>query len=66
MEFIKKHYEKMLLGLVLAGLIGALVFMLFYIAADKQAMDERGTDDGYAKTLHDNARQGCKKRAQRE
>lgn len=45
MEFIKKHYEKMLLGLVLAGLIGALVFMLFYIAADKQAMDERA--NGY-------------------
>jgi hypothetical protein len=45
MEFIKKHYEKILLGLVLAGLIGALVFMLFYIGADKQAMDERA--NGY-------------------
>jgi len=41
MEFLKKHYEKILLGLVLAGLIGVLVFMLFYIAADKQAMEER-------------------------
>lgn len=38
MQFLKKHYEKILLGVVLAGLIGALVFMLFFIAADKQAM----------------------------
>ena len=35
MQFLKKHYEKILLGIVLAGLIGVLVFMLFYIAADK-------------------------------
>ncbi len=35
MEFLKKHYEKILLGVVLAGLIGVLVFMMFYIAADK-------------------------------
>lgn len=41
MEFIKKHYEKILLGLVLAGLIGVLIFMLFYISADKQDMDAR-------------------------
>lgn len=40
MQFLKKHYEKFLLGFVLAGLIGVLVFMLFYIAADKQAMEE--------------------------
>lgn len=39
MQFLKKHYEKVLLGFVLAGLIGVLVFMLFYIAADKQAME---------------------------
>jgi hypothetical protein len=39
MEFLKKNYEKILLGLVLAGLIGTLIFMLFYIAADQQAMD---------------------------
>jgi len=36
MDFLKKHYEKILLGLVLAGLIGALVFMPFYIASDNQ------------------------------
>ncbi len=40
MEFLKKNYEKILLGLVLAGLIGALVFMLFFISADRQAMQE--------------------------
>jgi len=40
MQFLKKHYEKILLGMVLAGLIGVLVFMLFYIASDKQAMEE--------------------------
>ncbi|MDR3456211.1 MAG: hypothetical protein P4N60_02095 [Verrucomicrobiae bacterium] len=40
MDFLKKHYEKILLGLVLAGLIGALVFMPFYIASDNAAMTE--------------------------
>jgi hypothetical protein len=40
MQFLKKHYEKILLGIVLAGMVGVLVFMLFYIAADRQAMDE--------------------------
>jgi hypothetical protein len=40
MQFIKKNYEKVLLGIVLAGLIGGLVFMVFYISSDKQAMEE--------------------------
>ena len=40
MQFLKKHYEKILLGVVLAGLVGVLVFMLFYIQADKQAMED--------------------------
>lgn len=40
MEFLKKHYEKLLLGLVLAGLVGALVFMPFYISSDNQARAE--------------------------
>jgi hypothetical protein len=44
MQFLKKHYEKILLGVVLAGLIGVLVFMLFYIQADKQAMDDAARD----------------------
>ena len=38
MDFLKKHYEKLLLGVMLAGLIGVLVFMLFYIAGDKTDM----------------------------
>jgi hypothetical protein len=38
MDFLKKHYEKLLLGVMLAGLIGVLVFMLFYIAGDKADM----------------------------
>jgi hypothetical protein len=38
MQFIKKHYEKILLGVVLAGLVGALVFMPFYISSDNAAM----------------------------
>ena len=40
MQFIKKNYEKVLLGIVLVGLIGGLVFMMFYISSDKQAMEE--------------------------
>ena len=36
MDFIKKHYEKILLSIVLAGLVGALVFLPVLIAADKQ------------------------------
>lgn len=46
MQFLKKHYEKILLGTVLAGLIGGLVFMLFYIAADKEAM--QANEEGHA------------------
>ena len=38
MDFIKKNYEKILLGLVLAGLIGVLIFMFFFISADHEAM----------------------------
>lgn len=41
MDFLKKNYEKVVLGLVLAGLVGALVFMLFYINADRQQMDDK-------------------------
>ena len=41
MQFLKKNYEKILLGLVLAGLVGLLVFMLFYIASDEEAMQSK-------------------------
>jgi hypothetical protein len=41
MQFIKKHYEKIVLGVVLAGLVGALVFMPFYISSDNAATREQ-------------------------
>jgi hypothetical protein len=55
MQFIKKHYEKILLGIVLAGLLAVLVFMIFFIAADKQAMQEKAdsTINAPAKALAD-------------
>src|SRR5580658_4147526 len=40
MDFLKKNYEKILLGLVLAGLVGALIFMPFYIQSDKQKTND--------------------------
>ena len=40
MDFIKKNYEKVVLGLVLAGLVGALVFMLIYINKDRETMEQ--------------------------
>jgi hypothetical protein len=43
MQFLKHHYEKLLLGLVLAGMVGVLVFMIFYVGADKQAMEEQAS-----------------------
>jgi hypothetical protein len=41
MDFLKKHYEKVLLGVMLAGLIGVLVFMIFYISTDKTDMETK-------------------------
>lgn len=40
MEFIKKHYEKILLFAVLLGLVGALVMMGFIIVADKEKSED--------------------------
>ena len=40
MDFIKKHYEKILLTVVLLGLVGALVFLPFMIASDQQKVRE--------------------------
>jgi hypothetical protein len=39
MDFVKKHYEKIILSLVLLGLVGALVFLPFIISADKQQVE---------------------------
>jgi len=41
MQFLKKNYEKVLLGLVLFGLVGTVVFLLFYVTNEKQAQEER-------------------------
>ena len=39
MDFIKKHYEKVILSLVLLGVVGALVALPFVIQKDKEDMD---------------------------
>lgn len=41
MQFLKKNYEKILLGLVLVGLVGTVVFLIFYVQSEKQAQEER-------------------------
>jgi len=41
MDFLKKHYEKIVLGVMLAGMIGVLVFMLFYINSDREDMNNK-------------------------
>jgi hypothetical protein len=55
MDFIKKHYEKILLSAVLLGLVGALVCMLFIIPADKQQLDDMSSQviNGTVKPLPD-------------
>jgi len=40
MDFVKKHYEKILLGVVLLGLVGALVFLPYLIRHDRKVLDE--------------------------
>src|SRR6185369_17698070 len=40
MEFLKKHYEKIILSVVLLGLVGVLVGMWFVIMKDKQQMED--------------------------
>jgi len=41
MQFIKKNYEKVLLGLVLLGLVAVAVFLLFLVSGEKQAQEDR-------------------------
>ena len=41
MSFIKKNYEKVLLGAVLLGLVGSLLFLPYVIARDKQQQDDQ-------------------------
>src|SRR5437764_229433 len=40
MDFIKKHYEKILLGVVLLGLVGALGYLPFKISNEKDKLRE--------------------------
>src|SRR5213075_3265299 len=40
MDFIKKHYEKILLGVVLIGLVGALGYLPFKIANEKEKLND--------------------------
>jgi len=40
MDFLKKHYEKILLGIVLIGLAVAFVFLPFKISAEKQQLQD--------------------------
>jgi hypothetical protein len=42
MDFLKKHYEKILLTIVLVGLVGALVFMAFIIPSEQEKVREIG------------------------
>jgi len=41
MQFIKKNYEKILLGVVLAGLVAVAVSLLFMVGNEKTAQEER-------------------------
>jgi hypothetical protein len=40
MDFVKKHYEKILLGAVLLSLVGALVFLPFWIRLDQAELEK--------------------------
>lgn len=40
MQFLKKHYEKILLGVVLLGLVAAAVFLVFLVASEKNRLEE--------------------------
>src|ERR1035437_2992485 len=40
MDFLKKHYEKVLLGVVLLGLVVAVVFLLLKIPSEKQKLED--------------------------
>jgi hypothetical protein len=49
MDFFKKHYEKILLGVVLLSLVGALVFLPFWILHDRDVL--RATEMGITSQL---------------
>ena len=41
MDFLKKHYEKILLGVVLLGLVAGAVFLIFMIPAERAKLNEQ-------------------------
>jgi hypothetical protein len=41
MDFLKKHYEKILLGVVLLGLVAGAVFLTIMIPAERAKLDEQ-------------------------
>src|SRR3954453_9489813 len=40
MDFLRKHYEKILLGLVLVGLVGALGYLPFKISNENEKLTQ--------------------------
>jgi len=44
MDFIKKHYEKVLLGIVLAGLAAAVVFLMIKIPSEQQELQDKANN----------------------
>ena len=51
MEFIKKNYEKMLLGLVLLGLAVAVALLPFKIASERENSRECATGSPRSRCL---------------
>ena len=43
MDFLKKHYEKVLLGVVLLGLAVAVVFLMLKIPSEQQELEQKRT-----------------------
>ena len=43
MDLLKKHYEKILFGVVLLGLLGALIFLPFLIQSDREKQETIST-----------------------
>ncbi len=41
MDFLKKHYEKILLGVVLLAFLAAVGYLPFKVSSDKQALDDK-------------------------
>ena len=41
MDFVKKHYEKIILGIVLVGLAVAVAFIPFKVSNEKKDLDEK-------------------------